>query len=50
MLAVTRRYLPEEAARGFVEGELENPSSELALFTIRPDRWLSADFVEEDQR
>jgi uncharacterized protein len=50
MLAVARRYLPEEAARGFVEAELELPSSELVLFTIRPDRWLTADFAEEDER
>ena len=50
MLAVVRRYLPEEAARGFVASELEHPSSELVLFTIRPDRWLTADFTEEDER
>jgi nitroimidazol reductase NimA-like FMN-containing flavoprotein (pyridoxamine 5'-phosphate oxidase superfamily) len=47
MLAVARRYLPEEAARGFVEAELEHPSSQLVLFTIRPDRWLTADFTDE---
>ena len=47
MLAVARRYLPEEAAQGFVEAELENPGSELVLFTIRPDRWLTADFSDE---
>ena len=47
MLAVARRYLPEEAARGFVGGELGRPSSELVLFTIRPDRWLPADFTNE---
>jgi uncharacterized protein len=50
MLIVARRYLPEEAAKGFVEAELEHPSSELVLFTIRPDRWLTADFSEEDER
>jgi uncharacterized protein len=50
MLAVARRYLPEEAARGFVETELETPSAELVLFTVRPDRWLTADFSEEDER
>src|SRR5215204_5290203 len=41
MLAVARRYLPEDAAQGFVEGELAHPASRLVLFTIRPDRWLS---------
>jgi uncharacterized protein len=50
MLAVARRYLPEEAARGFVEAELGSPGPELVLFTVRPDRWLTADFAEEDER
>lgn len=47
MFAVVRRYLPEEAAQGFVKAELELPGSELVLFTIRPDRWLTADFTDE---
>jgi uncharacterized protein len=47
MLAVARRYLPEEHALGFVEEELRRPGSELVLFTIRPDRWLSFDFADE---
>lgn len=47
MLAVARRYLPEEAAQGFVKAELEHPESELVLFTVRPDRWLTADFSDE---
>lgn len=47
MFAVVRRYLPEEAAQGFVTAELELPGSELVLFTIRPDRWLTADFTDE---
>jgi nitroimidazol reductase NimA-like FMN-containing flavoprotein (pyridoxamine 5'-phosphate oxidase superfamily) len=44
MLAVARRYLPEDAARGFVEGELSHPAARLVLFTVRPDRWLSFEF------
>jgi uncharacterized protein len=47
MLAVARRYLPEEAAQGFVEAELGRSSSELVLFTVRPDRWLTADFSDQ---
>lgn len=47
VLAVVRRYLPEEHALGFVEAELGHPSGELVLFTIRPDRWLSFDFAGE---
>jgi len=27
--------------------ELEHPGAELVLFTIRPDRWLAADFSDE---
>jgi uncharacterized protein len=46
MLAVARRYLPEEEARGFVEAELTRPSDQLVLFTVRPDRWLTADFSD----
>lgn len=44
MLAVAGRYLPEDHARGFVEAELAHPDSQLVLFTVRPDRWLSFDF------
>jgi len=47
VLAVVRRYLPEEQAQWFVDAELGQPSSEFVLFTVRPDRWLSFDFSEE---
>jgi nitroimidazol reductase NimA-like FMN-containing flavoprotein (pyridoxamine 5'-phosphate oxidase superfamily) len=47
VLAIARRYLPEEAAQGFVKAELEHPTAEFVLFTIRPDRWLSFDFGDE---
>jgi nitroimidazol reductase NimA-like FMN-containing flavoprotein (pyridoxamine 5'-phosphate oxidase superfamily) len=47
LLAVVRRYLPEEQAQGFVSAELAQPGSELVLFTVRPDRWLSFDFGAE---
>ena len=33
MLTIARRYLPEEAARGFVEAELAHPSSQLVVYT-----------------
>lgn len=46
MLAIVRRYLPENYAQGFVQGELANPGPDLTLFTIRPDRWLTADFSQ----
>lgn len=41
--AIAIRYLGEEAGRAFAR-EVENPQS--VLFTIRPDRWLSADFSD----
>ena len=47
MLAIARRYLPEEQAQGFVKAELENAGPGLVLFTVRPDRWLTADFGDE---
>ncbi len=46
-LAIARRYMPEEAAVGFVEAELGDPSGEFVLFEIRPDRWLTFDFADE---
>lgn len=48
MLAITRRYLPEEMAQGFVEMELANPGAGLVLYTVRPDRWLTSDFSEDN--
>ena len=49
VLAVVRRYLPEEQAQWFVDSELRQPSPEFVLFTIRPDRWLSFDFSDGNQ-
>lgn len=47
MLAIVRRYLPEEQAQGFVAAALHHPGPDLVLFTIRPDRWLTTDFSDE---
>ncbi|MDQ3377199.1 MAG: pyridoxamine 5'-phosphate oxidase family protein [Actinomycetota bacterium] len=47
MLAVARRYMPEEHAQGFVAAELGHPTPEFVLFTVRPDRWLTFDFADE---
>ena len=41
--AIAIRYLGEEGGRAFVQS-LEGQES--VLFTIRPDRWLTADFSE----
>ncbi len=47
LLAIVRRYLSEEMAQGFVQAELSVPreDSELVLYTVRPDRWLTFDFA-----
>ncbi|MCV7029632.1 pyridoxamine 5'-phosphate oxidase family protein [Mycobacterium sherrisii] len=42
--AIAIRYLGEEGGRAFVKS-LEG--HENVLFTIRPDRWLSADFSDD---
>ena len=42
--AIAIRYLGEEAGRAFVHS-LEGQDS--VLFTIRPDRWITADFSGE---
>lgn len=38
------RYLGEDGGRAFVEGMGDAPS---VLFTVRPDRWMSADFSDD---
>jgi nitroimidazol reductase NimA-like FMN-containing flavoprotein (pyridoxamine 5'-phosphate oxidase superfamily) len=45
-LAIARRYLPEDAAQAYVQGEMESGVN-LVLFTIRPDRWSGFDFGED---
>jgi hypothetical protein len=40
--AIAIRYLGEEGGRAFVEGMGDTPST---LFTVRPDRWITADFA-----
>jgi PPOX class probable F420-dependent enzyme len=42
--AIAVRYLGDEGGRAFVEGMGDAPS---VLFTVRPDRWISADFSED---
>ncbi|GBG36717.1 pyridoxamine 5'-phosphate oxidase family protein [Mycobacterium montefiorense] len=42
--AIAIRYLGEEGGREFVRS-IENQDS--VLFTVRPDRWITADFSDE---
>ena len=46
VLAIVRRYLPEEQAQGFAAAELDHPSGELVLYSVRPDHWHSFDFSD----
>jgi hypothetical protein len=46
MLAIARRYLPEEYAQGFVTGELGRPDCKVTHYAVRPERWLTADFSD----
>jgi uncharacterized protein len=41
--AIAIRYLGEEGGRAFVSSLGDSPN---VLFTIRPDRWISADFSD----
>ncbi|MDT5068143.1 MAG: hypothetical protein QOK02_4298 [Mycobacterium sp.] len=41
--AIAIRYLGEEGGRAFVDGMGDVAS---VLFTVRPDRWISADFSD----
>lgn len=47
IVAVARRYMPEEHARALAASELEDPGSTFLLFRVRPDRWLTADFSDD---
>jgi hypothetical protein len=42
--AIAIRYLGEEGGRGFVRS-MEGQNT--VLFTVRPDRWITADFSDE---
>lgn len=44
VLAIVRRYLPEEHAQGFAASEVNQPDSPFVLFTLRPERWHTFGF------
>jgi hypothetical protein len=50
VVAIVGRYLPDEMAHGFAAAEVANPAGTFVVFTARPDRWLSFDFADNDQR
>jgi len=45
-LAIARRYLPEDQARGMMHGELDNPDAPITHYSIHPDRWLTFDLSD----
>jgi nitroimidazol reductase NimA-like FMN-containing flavoprotein (pyridoxamine 5'-phosphate oxidase superfamily) len=44
MRAILSRYLPADAADGMAADETSDPGATITLFTVRPERWLTADF------
>lgn len=44
VLAIVRRYLPEDHAQGFAASETGQPDSPFVLFTLRPERWHTFGF------
>jgi hypothetical protein len=42
--AIASRYLPPDAAAGMAAGETSDPEATIVLLTVRPERWLTADF------
>jgi hypothetical protein len=50
IFSIVRRYLPEEAARGFAQAELANPGPDFVLFTLKPVRWFTNDFGKLERR
>jgi nitroimidazol reductase NimA-like FMN-containing flavoprotein (pyridoxamine 5'-phosphate oxidase superfamily) len=47
MLAIVRRYMPEEHAQGFVRGELGDPENTVTLFAFKPVRWFTSDTAND---
>ena len=47
MLAIARRYMPEEHAEAYVGSELGDPDNLVVLFTFRPTRWLTSDVSKD---
>jgi hypothetical protein len=47
IIAIVRRYLGDDRARGFVDMVLGKPNDERVVFAVRPDRWLTSDYTED---
>lgn len=47
LFAITRRYLPEDDAQAYAAGSLADGGAGIEFLSIRPDRWLTADFSED---
>ena len=47
ILAVARRFMPEEDAQGLAASEVNDPESTMILYAARPDRWLAMDFGDD---
>lgn len=47
MVAIARRYMPEEHAQGYVQSELGDPENTVTLLTFRPVRWFTSDTTND---
>jgi nitroimidazol reductase NimA-like FMN-containing flavoprotein (pyridoxamine 5'-phosphate oxidase superfamily) len=47
LLTIFRRYMPEPQAQGYAGSLLADPGPGLAVFTVRPDRWLTFDVSKQ---
>ncbi len=41
VFAIARRYAGEDEARSFTEMVLKSPETDLIVFTVQPERWLT---------
>src|SRR5262245_31121412 len=44
---IAKRYLPEDAARWMAGADAATRGYELAVLTLRPERWQSADYTDD---
>ena len=48
IVAIASRYMPAEHAHALAASELADPQSTFLLFRVTPDRWLTADFSDQE--
>lgn len=46
VFSIARRYSDDVEARNFTEMVLGSPDTDLVVFTLQPERWLTGDMIE----